>query len=51
MSCFIEITNDLGELEHYSKIIKILELSNKILKNGVDNLYDEKKLRFLLMAS
>ena len=51
MSCFIEITNDLSELEHYSEIIKILELSNKILKNGVDNLYDEKKLRFLLMVS
>ena len=51
MSCFIEITNDLSELEHYSEIIKILELSNKILKNRVDHLYDEKKLRFLLMVS
>ena len=51
MSCFIEITNDLSELEHYSEIIKISELSNKILKNGVDHLYDEKKLRFLLMVS
>ena len=51
MSCFIEITNDLSELEHYNEMIKISELSNKILKNGVDHLYDEKKLRFLLMAS
>ena len=44
MSCFIEITNDLSELEHYSEIIKISELSNKILKNGVDHLYDKKKI-------
>ena len=51
MSCFIEITNDLSELEHYSEIIKISELSNKILKNGVDHLYDKKKLTFLLIAS
>ena len=36
MPCFIEITNDLSELDHYSKIIKILELSNKILKSGVE---------------
>ena len=35
MSCFIEITNDLSELEHYSEIITISEYSNKILKNGV----------------
>ena len=41
-SCFIEITNDLSELEHYSEIIKISELSNKILKNGVDHLHDKK---------
>ena len=42
MSCFIEITNDLSEQQHYGKIIKISELSNKILKNGVEHLYDEK---------
>ena len=48
MSCFIEITNDLSELEHYNKIIKILELSNKIFKNGVDHLYDEKKIEVLI---
>ena len=46
MSCFIEITNDLSELEHYDKIKKISELSNKILKDGVNHLYDEKKLKF-----
>ena len=51
MSCFIEITNDLSELEHYIEIIDISKLSNNILKNRVDHLYDEKKLRFLLMVS
>ena len=51
MSCFIEITNDLSELEHYSEIIKISELSNKILKNRVDHLYDEKKIEVFIMAS
>ena len=29
MSCFIEITNDLSKLEHYSEITKNSELSNK----------------------
>ena len=48
MSCFIEITNDLGELEHYSEMIKISELSNKILKNRVDHLYDEKKIEVFI---
>ena len=44
MSCFIEITNDLSEQQHYGEIIKISELSNKILKSRVEHLYDEKKL-------
>ena len=44
MSCFIEITNDLSELDHYIEIIKISKLSNNILKNGVEHLYDEKKI-------
>ena len=48
MSCFTEITNDLSELEHYSEIIKISELLNKILKNGVDHLYDEKKFEVFI---
>ena len=43
MSCFIEITNDLSEIEHYIEIIDISKLSNNILKNEVDHLYDEKK--------
>ena len=44
MLCFIEITNDLSELEHYIEIIDISKLSNNILKNGVDHLYDKKKI-------
>ena len=48
MSCFIEITNDLSEQQHYGGIIKISELSNKILKNGVEHLYDEKKIEVFL---
>ena len=48
MSCFIEITNDLSELEHYSEIIKISKLSNNILKNGVEHLYDEKKIEVFI---
>ena len=43
MSCFIKITQDLTELNHYEEI-KISEISNKILKNGVEHLYEEKKL-------
>ena len=44
MSCFIEITNDLSELTHYDDIKKISDLSNSILKNGVDQSYEEKNL-------
>ena len=48
MSCFIEITNYLSELEHYIEIIDISKLSNNILKNGVDHLYDEKKIEVFI---
>ena len=48
MSCFIEITNDFSELEHYIEIIDISKLSNNILKNGVDHLYDEKKIEVFI---
>ena len=48
MSCFIEITNDLSELEHYIEIIDISKLSNNILKNGVDHLYDEKEIEVFI---
>ena len=44
ISCFIEVTNDLSELEHYDNITKISDLSNKILKNGVEHLYEEKEI-------
>ena len=44
MSCFIKITQHLTELNHHEKIKKISEISNKILKNGVEHLYEEKKL-------
>ena len=48
MSCFIETTNDLSEQQHHGKIIKISQLLNKILKNGVEHLYDEKKIEVFL---
>ena len=44
MSCFIKLTQDLTELDHYDDIKKISEISNKILKNGVEHLYEEKIL-------
>ena len=44
MSCFIEITIDLGELTHYDDVKEISDLSNSILKNGIDHLYEEKNL-------
>ena len=43
MSCFI-LTQDLTELDHYDDIKKISEISNKIWKNGVEHLYEEKIL-------
>ena len=44
MSCFIKLTQDLTELNHYEEIRNISKASNKILKNGVEHLYEEKKL-------
>ena len=44
MSCFIEITNDLSKLTHYNNIKKIAELSNSILKNGINHSNEEKNL-------
>ena len=51
MSCFIEITKDLSELEHYSEIIKISKLSNNILKTEWNIYMMKKKSEFLLMVS
>ena len=44
MSCFIKLTQYLTELDHYDDIKKISKISNKILKNGVEHLYQEKIL-------
>ena len=44
MSYFITLTQDLKELVHYVDIKKISEISNKILKNGIEHLYEEKIL-------
>ena len=44
ISCFIKITQGLTELNHYEEIKKISEIFNKILKNGVEHLYEENKL-------
>ena len=44
MFCFTEITNYLSELEHYDNITKISHFSNKIFKNGVEHLYEEKEI-------
>ena len=44
MSCYIQLTNDLTELTHYDDVKKISDLSNDILKNGIDYSYIEKEL-------
>ena len=44
MSCFIKLSNDLSELSQFEDIKKISELSNEILKRGVDYSYKEKEL-------
>ena len=48
MSCFITLEQDLKELTHYDDIKKISEISNKILKNGIEHLYEEKVLEVIL---
>ena len=42
MSCFITLEQDLKELNHYDDIKKISEISNEILKNGIEHLYEQK---------
>ena len=42
MSCFITLEQDLKELNHYADIKKISEISNEILKNGIEHLYEQK---------
>ena len=48
MSCFITLEQDLKELNHYTDIKKISEISNEILKNGIEHLYEEKVLEVSL---
>ena len=48
MSCFITLEQDLKELNHYDDIKKISEIYNKILKNGIEHLYEEKVLEVTL---
>ena len=47
MSCFIEITNDLSKSTYYDDIKKISDLSNSILKTGIDHSYEEKILEVI----
>ena len=44
MSCFIELTTELSDVSQYKQIIEISNLSNEILKRGVDYKYKEKEL-------
>ena len=48
MSCFITLEQDLKELKHYEEIKKISKISNEILKNGIEHLYEEKVLEVTL---
>ena len=48
MSCFITLEQDLKELKYYDDLKKISEISNKILKNGIEHLYEEKVLEVTL---
>ena len=48
MSCFITLEQDLKELQHYDDIKKISGISNKILKKGIEHLYEEKVLEVTL---
>ena len=48
MSCFIKLSQDLKELAYYHDIKKISKISNKILKNGIKHLYEEKVLEVVL---
>ena len=41
LSCFITLEQNLKELEYYDNIKKISEISNQILKNGIEHLYEE----------
>ena len=44
MTCFIEVENDIIKLKQYPAIEKISELTNRIIKNGVDHGYDSPEI-------
>ena len=44
MDAFISLELDVKELKDYKEIKKISEICNAILQNGVEHLYEEKKL-------
>ena len=51
ISCYTQLTNDISKLTHYKEIKKIADLSNSILKNGIDHtnigrFFDLGKLEF-----
>ena len=48
MPCFITLEQDLKELKYYDDTKKISEISNKILKNGIEHLDEEKVLEVTL---
>ena len=48
MSCFITLEQDRKELKYYDDIKKISEISNKILKKGIEHLCKEKVLEVSL---
>ena len=47
MSAFISLEQDVKELKDYKQIKKILEISNAILENGFEHLYEEKTLELI----
>ena len=47
MSAFIALEKNLKELKDYDTIKKISEISNAILENGIEHLYEEKKLELV----
>ena len=47
MSAFISLEQDVKELKDYKQIKKISEISNAILENGFEHLYEEKKLELI----
>ena len=48
MSAFIALEKNLKELKDYETIKKLSEISNAILENGIEHLYEEKKLELVL---